>query len=70
MLRLEAERRAKGWSKSEFARQAGMHLTTVVEATTGKRRPGSAQLAKLAKALGVPLADAEELLQETTDDAG
>jgi transcriptional regulator with XRE-family HTH domain len=66
---LESSRRARGWSKQELARHSGLHPTTVIEATNGKRRPGSAQLAKLAAALNWPAERAEELLEEV-DHAG
>ena len=51
MLRLEAERLAKGWSKAELARRANMNAASVIEATNGRRVPGAVQLEKLTQAL-------------------
>jgi len=64
MQRLEAERLRLGLTKSELARRAGLNQTTVIEATNGKRTPGTAQLVKFARGLGWPVQRAAELLDE------
>lgn len=69
MLRLEAMRRANGWSKAELARRSVLNEVTVIEATNGKRRPGETQLHKLARALGVK-GDPARLLDEVSDREG
>jgi len=68
MNRLEAERRERGWSKSELARRAGLNQVTVIEATNGVRRLGPLQLEKAASALGWA-GDLAVLMEEApTDD--
>lgn len=62
MNEIERLRLAKGWSKSELARQAGLNQVTVIEATNG-RRPYPSQLARIAEALGWE-GKLEELLDE------
>lgn len=63
MLRLEAERLRQGISKSELARRSGLNAVTVIEATNGKRTPGSIQLERLAAGLGWA-GDSHALLNE------
>ena len=68
VLRLEMERQRLGISKAELARRSDMNAATVTEACNGKRRPGLAQLDKLARGLdyrGEPC----ELLEEVADNA-
>ncbi len=66
MLRLEAERRRLGISKSELARRSGLNQVTVIEATNGKRRLGHEQLLKAAAGLGW-IENPEALLEEVDD---
>jgi ribosome-binding protein aMBF1 (putative translation factor) len=64
--RLQREREARGWSKSELARQARMANSTVGAIEAGRLKPYPSQLAKLSEALdweGEP----EQLLHEVTE---
>jgi transcriptional regulator with XRE-family HTH domain len=53
MNRLRSLREAKGWSRSELARRAGLNQTTVSAIESGRLVAYPRQLAKLAGALGV-----------------
>lgn len=64
MYRLEMERRRLGISKSELARRSALNVTTVIEATNGKRRLGDQQLLKMAIGLKWPVDRAGELMEE------
>jgi len=46
-------REAKGWSKAELARRAGLNAVTVGQIELRRMAPYEGQLAKLAAALGV-----------------
>jgi transcriptional regulator with XRE-family HTH domain len=50
-------RLAKDWSQEELADQAGVHRTYVSGIERRVRNPTVTILAKLAKALGVPIGD-------------
>lgn len=50
-------RLAKDWSQEELADQAGVHRTYVSGIERRVRNPTVTILAKLAKALGVPISD-------------
>jgi transcriptional regulator with XRE-family HTH domain len=50
--RLEREREARRWSKSELARRARMANSTVGAIEAGRLSPYPSQLAKLSDALG------------------
>ena len=63
-MRLRNEREARCWSKSELARRAGLNHSTIGQIESGRFRPYDSQLLKLAKALGVPEAEAQSLLEE------
>ncbi len=65
-MKLQDEREARGWSKSELARRAGLNHTTIGQIESGRFRPYPGQLRKLAAALGLPEAESHRLL----DDAG
>jgi transcriptional regulator with XRE-family HTH domain len=58
-------RERHGWSRSELARRADLHNTTVSEIESGRLRPYDGQLRKLSRALGVPI---EELVGEAQTD--
>ena len=63
-MRLTRERLARGWSKAELARRAGLNSGTVGQIETGRLIPYSAQLTKLAKALGIPEANKAVLMSD------
>jgi DNA-binding XRE family transcriptional regulator len=46
-------RRQRGWSQAELARRAGMHPSTISFAESGRFHLSTAQITKLAGALGV-----------------
>ena len=69
MLTLKFERMRRGWSQAELARRANLNPATVGQIEAERWRPYPAQLAKLARALGVPEADASILLHEDGTDA-
>ncbi len=50
-------RLARGWSQEELADEAGIHRTYVSGVERGVRNPTVTVLAKLAKALGVPVGE-------------
>lgn len=51
-------REAKGWNRSELARQSGLHRSQITLFESGRMTPYPSQLAKLTTALGVdPSAD-------------
>lgn len=50
-LRITIEREARGWSKSELARRAGLNQATVQVIENARMRPYPSQLEKLARAL-------------------
>ncbi|MDR2957023.1 MAG: helix-turn-helix transcriptional regulator [Coriobacteriales bacterium] len=51
MLRVERERKNRGFNKSELARRAGIQLNTVSWIESGRFKPYPSQLIKLASAL-------------------
>lgn len=62
VMRITKERTERGWSKSELARRAGMHSTTISQIELQHQIPSGNQLAKLATALGLPVDEASSLL--------
>ncbi len=64
MLRLTRERTRRGWTKAELARRARVDQAQVSKIEAGRVRPYQPELARLARALGVPRHAAEELLRE------
>ena len=64
MRQITKAREARGWSKAELARVSHMNATTISQIETGRWVPYDGQLEKLARALGVPEADANRLLEE------
>ena len=64
-MRLTNERTRRGWSRAELARRAGMNATTVGQIEAGRFIPYPRQLAKLARALELPEAQAHVLLQRS-----
>ena len=50
-------REERGWGQAKLAVEAGMAVSGVSQIENGKRNPNSATLLKLAKALGVEVAD-------------
>jgi len=63
-MKLQHERQARGWSKSELARRAGLNHTTIGQIESRRFKPYPGQLRKLAFALGLPEGDAHQLLDE------
>ena len=57
MKKLRRLRQQKGHSIRGLAKAARLHWTTVWKAETGRRAPTVATLKKLARALGVQVAD-------------
>jgi transcriptional regulator with XRE-family HTH domain len=55
--RLRALREDRGWSQEEFADRAGLHRTYVSAVERGVRNPTLSVLERLAKALGVSMAE-------------
>jgi transcriptional regulator with XRE-family HTH domain len=61
---LQRIREQKGWSKSEVARRARMHSGDYSKIERKILRPYSSQLLKIARAVGIPAAEAHTLLDE------
>jgi transcriptional regulator with XRE-family HTH domain len=55
--RLRTLREERGWSQEEFADRAGLHRTYVSAVERGVRNPTLSVLERLAKALGVSMAE-------------
>lgn len=69
MLRLQTQRELLGISRSEAARRAGMHASTISQIESGYiGRPYPSQLAKLVAALEWQ-GDPVELLEDVSSDA-
>jgi transcriptional regulator with XRE-family HTH domain len=56
-LKVQALRKAKGWSQEEFAERAGLHRTYVSAVERGVRNPTLTVVAKLAAALSVRIGE-------------
>jgi transcriptional regulator with XRE-family HTH domain len=69
MLNVKIERMRRGWSQAELARRANLNAATVGQIEAGRFQPYPTQLAKLARALGVPEAEASILLRDDGADA-
>lgn len=55
--KLRSLREQHGWSQEEFADRAGMHRTYVSSIERGIRNPTLSVLERLAKALGISMAE-------------
>lgn len=66
MMRLELERKRKGWSKSRTAREAGLNQTLVSQITNGRLVPYPSQVLALASALGFE-GDPELLMEDAEE---
>ena len=64
MMRLKLARIRCGWSQAELARRAALNPNTISQIENYRWKPYAIQLAKLARALGMPEADAHILLDE------
>ena len=53
---LEREREARGWSRDELAREAGIHYDTLLRLERGSRKPNLQTVCDLADALGINVA--------------
>ncbi|MFN8626034.1 MAG: helix-turn-helix transcriptional regulator [Candidatus Binatia bacterium] len=69
MIRLTLERNRRQWSKARLAREAKLCESIVSKVERGYARPYPGELARLARALGVPPKDAHTLI-ENVDDGG
>ncbi len=67
MLKLTVEREQRGWSKAKLARRARLDQATVSRIESGRLRPYRRELERLARALDVPKANAETLLEEVCE---
>ena len=70
LLRLTAERQRRGWSKAELARRARLDQANLSRIESGRVRPYEVELRRLARALGLPADDAEDLLRQVAAPAG
>lgn len=52
MLVITSQRLKRNWTKSELARRAGMHVSSVSQIESGRLVPYPGQVEKLAVALG------------------
>ena len=68
MLRIEFERQRREWSRAELARRARMAASDVGKIEAGRLVPYASQLAKLARALGPAIGEAERLLDAVTEE--
>ena len=66
MTALQRHREARGWSKAELARRAGLNASTVGSIENGRLRPYESQLRKLAQALDLEEDAVGELVVQTT----
>jgi transcriptional regulator with XRE-family HTH domain len=55
--RLRALREAKGWSRTDLARAAGINARVIESWEQARREPGAFEIPKLAAALGCTVAD-------------
>ncbi len=62
-LKIRRHREASGWSQEEFAFQADLHRNYVGGVERGERNISTLNLIKMAKALGVPVGDFFECLE-------
>ncbi len=53
ILRLEVERRKRGWSQARLARETGIHPTDISKLEAGQVHPWPGWRKRLAEALGV-----------------
>jgi transcriptional regulator with XRE-family HTH domain len=67
MNKLRRCREEKGWSQAELGRRAHLHPATISQIESGHLRPYPRQLAKLARALGIPEKHSSELLFEVAN---
>jgi transcriptional regulator with XRE-family HTH domain len=66
MFKLTAERQRRNWSKAKLAQRACIDQGTISKIESGRVRPYPKELHRLARALGIPSADAQSLLEEET----
>ena len=68
MLNLKMQRLARGWSQAELARRSQVNSNTISQIESERFRPYPVQLAKLARALGIPEWAASRLLEKDGDE--
>lgn len=56
-LQVRRLRRARGWSQEELAARVGLDRTYIGGIERGERNVGLVNISRLARALGVPIAD-------------
>lgn len=66
MKRLTVLRTQQGWTKAELGRRAKMHPTSIGKIESGRQVPYQVELVKLARALGLPSAEAATLMEEVS----
>ena len=66
MLRLEAERRKRGWSQAEVARRTGLHPSTISHLEAGDIRPWPSYIKRLARLFDVPRDELTQLMAQET----
>lgn len=64
MTKLEALRRAKGWSKAELARRAEIGESDIGKIESGRLQPYEGQVKRLAGVFRVPVSRMHEVLGE------
>ena len=68
--RLTVLRMQRGWTRAELGRRAKMHPASVGKIESGRQVPYRVELVKLARALAIPSAEADTLMEEVTADDG
>lgn len=64
MISLTEKRKAKGWSMTELARRAKLSPSDISKAEKGRYKLYPSQLKRIAKVLGIPVAEADSLLED------
>jgi ribosome-binding protein aMBF1 (putative translation factor) len=64
MLRLTLERQKKNWTKARLAREAELDQSLVSKVESGRVCPYPGELRRMARALRLPLQEAERLLEQ------
>lgn len=62
MLQLRHERVRRGWNQTQLAARAGLHTQQISAFENEVLRPYPSQLARLARALDIPVDEADRLL--------
>ena len=62
IVRLRRERKKRGWTQTQLAARAGLHTQQISAFENEVLRPYPSQLARLARALDMPVDEADRLL--------